>query len=93
MSKHLRYDLVAADWKLNELRHPQPVMRELGITYSHSTPQSMADQWWFWNCENLPESLPGYLTKLALDPREQVGWGLSQQEADEIYRISQEHSQ
>jgi len=42
-------------------RHAQVVMKELGITYQHSTPQSIGDQFWFWNCENIPEKLPDYI--------------------------------
>ena len=41
--------------------HPQKVMKELEITYQHATPQIIRDQWWFWNCENIPEQLPPYL--------------------------------
>jgi hypothetical protein len=64
--------------------HPQTVMRELGITYQHATPQSMGDQWWFWNCEKLPDPLPPYLIKLDLDPIEQVGYGLDLTTANAI---------
>jgi hypothetical protein len=62
-------------------------MKSLGITYTHSTPQSLGDQWWFWNCENLPDPLPDYLEPLndskgnPLDPFKCIGWGLSEQEA------------
>lgn len=42
--------------------HPQKSMRELGITYSKAVPQSIADQWWFYDCENIPEKLPPFLT-------------------------------
>jgi hypothetical protein len=43
-------------------------MKDLGITYKVATPQSMADQWWFWGCENLPYPMPDYLTPLDVDP-------------------------
>jgi len=64
--------------------HPQKAMRELGITYTNATPQSMGDQWWFWNCENLPEALPPFLTEIKSDPMKMVGFGLSQKEAESI---------
>ena len=64
--------------------HPQKAMRELGITYTNSTPQSMGDQWWFWNCENLPEKLPGFLSEMKNDPIKMIGFGLSQKEAESI---------
>jgi hypothetical protein len=41
--------------------HPQKRMKDLGITYVAATPQSVADQWWFWGCDNLPNPLPEYL--------------------------------
>ena len=64
--------------------HPQKVMRELGITYQHSTPQPMGDQWWFWNCENVPDTLPKYLQPLELEPLNVVGHGLSKEDAETI---------
>lgn len=84
MKKHLRYDLTEAFMGCNESRHAQVVMKELGITYSHSTPQSISDQWWFWNCENIPTELPSYLTQLNLDPMDCIGYGLSKEQAEKI---------
>lgn len=81
---HLRFLMLTAGIDCNENRHPQVVMRELGITYQHATPQSMGDQWWFWNCKGAPAELPKYLTPLDLDPHKCIGWGLSQEDADKI---------
>lgn len=81
MAIHLRYDLMEAGLGCNENRHAQLVMKELGITYQKSTPQSICDQWWFWNCENVPEKLPSYLEELRLDPMDCVGNGLSKEDA------------
>jgi len=64
--------------------HAQTRMREMGITYQHATPQSMADQWWFWNCENIPNPLPEYLSVMEKDPMKCVGHGLSQADAEKI---------
>jgi hypothetical protein len=80
---HLRYDCYGASLS-KESRHPKVVMRELGITYSHATPQSMADQWWFWNCKNVPAVLPEYLEPMSLDPHKCIGSGLSKEDADNI---------
>lgn len=68
--------------------HPQKVMRQLGITYQHSTPQSMYDSWWFWNCENLPENLPDYLTELKIDPDDAIGQGLNRADAESIKTVA-----
>ena len=84
MMKHLKYDLITAHVKHDITKHAQVTMKELGITYTHSTPQSMSDSWWFWNCENLPDILPSYLTELKIDPMEAIGWGLSQEKAESI---------
>ena len=81
---HLRFNTLTASIGCSENRHPQVVMRELGITYQHATPQSMGDQWWFWNCKGAPADLPKYLAPLDRDPHKCVGWGLSQEAADKI---------
>jgi hypothetical protein len=95
--KHLRFCLMTAhykkefmsdaDFKLGSM-HAQKAMQEMGISYQHSTPQSMGDQWWFWNCENLPDVLPLFLSTLDLDPMTCVGRGLSQENAESIRDFS-----
>lgn len=74
--------MVATD--CNENRHPLVVMRELGITYKQETPQTMGEQWWFWNCENIPEVLPEYLSELTVTPSEAIGFGLTKEQSEEI---------
>lgn len=73
--KHLRFSTYAFNG------HPQEEMKKLGIKYQHATPQSIADQWWFWNCRNIPSELPEYLSYLEIDPMECIGWGLSKEDA------------
>lgn len=82
MKTHLRYDLGMGSPCPDE--HPQKVMKTLGITYQHATPQTLGDQWWFWDCENVPNPLPGYLSILNIDPHKAIGWGLSEQQAFKI---------
>lgn len=82
--KHLQFCLDTAAMTCNELRHPQEVMKELGITYQYATPVSVASAWWFWNCENIPENLPEFLTNFDVDPMKYVGYGLSEERAKEI---------
>jgi hypothetical protein len=91
MMKHLRYDLRGAD-ESGESRHAQVVMKDLGIKYFRSTPQSLGDQWWFWCCENIPDPLPPYLTDLNLDPMKCIGYGLSPEEAKSIAERTGEQS-
>lgn len=62
--KHLRYDCMDANLS-GEKRHPQEVMREIGITYERAIPQSMAGQWWFFNCQY--KKLPKYITGMNCD--------------------------
>lgn len=87
---HLIFDAIRAYFS-GKTAHPQDVMSELGITYQHATPQSISDQWWFWNCENIPDTLPGYLSELKADPMEMIGFGLSEEKAMQIrdYRNNQ----
>ena len=59
----LRYDLYGAGLA-GEMRHPQTVMRELGIEYDEGIPQSLGDQWWFMGCSNVPEVLPGFIERM-----------------------------
>jgi len=92
--KHLRFDILyshlsrdkenTGEVKRLGALHPQKAMKELGITYQHTTPQSMGDQWWFWNCEGLPEVLPPFLSELDLDPMKCIGFGLNQEKAEAI---------
>lgn len=92
--KHLKFDmlyvhLITCDKNTPEVKrsgemHPQKAMRELGITYQHATPQPIGDCWWFWNCENIPDNLPPFLTELEVDSMEYVGFGLSQELAERI---------
>ncbi len=84
MTVHLRYDMIEAALGANEPRHPVDVMRDLGIVYQHATPQSLGDQWWFWNCRYASDVLPEYLSLLDIDPMKCVGWGLSQEQAESI---------
>lgn len=80
--KHLRYNCLGTPEHTH--KHPMDEMEELGITYQHATPQSISDQWWFWNCENIPNELPKYITELEINPMDQIGYGLSEAKAKEI---------
>lgn len=64
--------------------HPQQVMKELGITYALSVPQSMFDCWEFFLPENVPNKLPKYLKWFECDPMERIGWGLSKEKAEHL---------
>ena len=81
MAKLLHFCMLTAGIDCKENRHPQLVMRELGITYQHSVPQSISDSWEFWNCENVPAELPPYLALRDWDPMKRIGWGLSAETA------------
>lgn len=81
---HLRYCIMTAGIDCHEHRHPQTVMRELGISYQYATPQSMGDQWWFWNCSGVSDDLPKYLSPMNIDPHKYIGFGLSKEGADKI---------
>jgi hypothetical protein len=84
----LRYDMIGADYA-GEKRHPQDVMKALGIHYIHATPQSIGDCWWFWCCDlhATPKSigsnpLPSFIEPIDLsDAFKYVGWGISKETA------------
>jgi hypothetical protein len=80
---HLRFCVYTA-YVCGVENHPQKVMKELGIKYQHATPQSISDQWWFWNCENIPKELPKYLEVADWNPMKKIGWGLSKKDAESI---------
>lgn len=63
----LRYDYMAA-YDLGIDSHAQVQMGALGITYGKAVPQTMGDQWWFFNCSPIPDPLPAYLSVLDLGP-------------------------
>lgn len=59
-------------------------MKDLGITYLHSTPQSMYDCWMFWCCKNIPKVLPKHVRQFERNPMEFIGQGLSAEDAKKI---------
>ena len=87
--QHLRYCMYGAGLA-RVGKHPQTHMREMGINWQHSMPQSMGDQWWFWNCSGIPDLLPPFVTKMENDPMECIGYGLSRSEAESIRDFSPE---
>ncbi len=85
MITHLRYSI---NWGLHnniKQEHPQLEMKKLGIIYQYVTPQSILDEWWFWNCENVPNPLPEYLEVLNINPFDAIGYGLSKEDAKHIF--------
>lgn len=82
--KDLIFCLMTAQLDCNESRHAQVVMRELGITYEHAVPQSIADCWNFFNCSGNIDKLPEYLIEMKKGPQDYVGYGLSQELADRL---------
>lgn len=84
MKRNLKFSYETASVDFCENRHAQTVMKELGITYSHATPQSLGDQFWFWNCKSVPDDLPGYITDLNINPMDAIGFGLSRDTAEAL---------
>ena len=85
---NLVYDLMCANMDHKEMRHAQEVMKDLGITYHHATPQSMGDCWQFWVCKDVPKDLPEYLTEVKTNPMQHVGYGLTKEMAEEIVKLN-----
>ena len=63
MAKHLRLT------DLGYFRcHAFEEMERLGIEWQHAEHVGIGDQWWFFNCENVPCELPHYLEELPEGP-------------------------
>lgn len=71
--KHLSYSLKSSPAN----RRAFDVMKDLGITYQIAVPQTLYSCWHFWNCENVPDSLPRFLKVMDVQPEDAVGYGLS----------------
>ena len=59
---NLKYCYLTA-YHHGEERHAQEVMHHLGIEWTTSEPQTLFDSWIFYNCTNVPDVLPPYLSK------------------------------
>lgn len=56
----LNYDVMGSGYA-GENKNPADVMKELGISYTHSKGIPIAYCVWFYNCENVPDKLPCYI--------------------------------
>lgn len=81
--EHLKFWMQSA-YESGVKDHPQNVMADLKITYQHATPQTVGDQWWFWNCENIPDPLPEFLEEFNGEPKKYIGWGLTEELAKKL---------
>lgn len=69
--------------------HPQTVMKELGLTYVHSVPQSISDQWWFFGVEGDLSNLPKFIEfKDFGDLNKLIGYGLSKEAVNKIEELN-----
>ena len=48
--------------------HAFEEMQRLGIEWQHAEHIGIGDQWWFFNCENVPCELPHYIKELPEGP-------------------------
>lgn len=65
-------------------KHAQECMKELGISYQKAVPQSLYDSWWFFNCTNVPEVLPEWVTVFDVDPVDCIGHGLTPDDVEDL---------
>ena len=71
--KHLRLSLIGLNFA-----DPFKEMERLCIKYMFSITHSIAEQVWFFGCENIPTELPGYIDILEITERQLLRCGLSQ---------------
>ena len=84
---NIRYDMMTAHFISKETRHPQEVMEELGVSYKKAVPQTIMDQWWFFDCKGItvPEMMNyDFLALLREDPTFAVGHGLSEEDVKQL---------
>lgn len=81
---NLRYCYIHAGFDHDENRNACEVVKELGIKYEKSVPQSICDQFWFFNCTNVPDNLPPYITPMEVDIKNLVGHGLSAEDVEKL---------
>ena len=67
---NLSYSMTAATFQHNEKRHPQEVIKALGIEYEQAECFAIADHWVFYNCRNVPDELPAFITICRSKPPE-----------------------
>ena len=58
---HLKYDY---NNKNKPKGYAPDILKKLGITWTHSLPQSISDSFWFFYCKNIPDELPEYISEL-----------------------------
>ena len=73
--KSLRYDMWNAS-DAGKSGHPKEIMDDLHIEYRHAIPQSMADQWWFIDCNIEGIKLPAYLEIMEFNNNDRKHWGV-----------------
>ena len=61
-------------------KHAIDAMNDLGITYKSAIPQSLGDQWVFYDCQNIPESLPRYASLREMNNRDYEDSGITPQQ-------------
>lgn len=67
-------------------QHPQKVLRDLGITYKKAVPQSIGNQWWFFDVHGDLDKLHKdlYEIKFKDDLSELIGYGLCPQDVIQL---------
>jgi hypothetical protein len=69
-----------------DMRSAGQIVRDLGLTYSLWVPQTLYDQIWLFNCDNLPDPFPPFISEITESPRSLIGYGLSAQDAEDVIR-------
>lgn len=58
--------------------------QDLGIDYSKAVPQTMGEQTWYFNCQNVPEELPDGWSIIEGELEKFIGYGLSWDDVKEL---------
>jgi len=60
--KNLRLELISYSFREKIEMHPQKYIESLGITYKDCVGVSIADVFMFYDCANIPNELPYFIT-------------------------------
>ncbi len=81
---HFKFDFECAAYEGIKHEHPVKHVDAMGVKYEHRTPHSMGNFWLFWNATNIPDPLPKCCSIVHNDPMDNIGYGLSLEDAKRL---------
>lgn len=73
------------NWYVENYEETHPP-KHYGIEFDLAVPQTLGDQSWYFNCRNIPDTLPKGYSILHGDLESKIGWGVSKEEVEMLKR-------